>query len=172
MKSKKCLQVQHKVPPHFHLFLNHFVLSYALTIAWTSTTQVQPKCAFQCIHRCTFLCIFIQILKCTFGWNCKSIISTLNCIIKRILNRFVVVPVALSCVSPGAVKSSFLLSFFNWPDFSSICTLKSIFESSLKCISFTLSFAISFTSGGAICVLLVQFKADHRLHSQLYHNLR
>ena len=37
------LQVQHSVPPQFHLLLNHFIHSYALSIAWPSAIQMQPK---------------------------------------------------------------------------------------------------------------------------------
>ena len=40
------LQVQHRVPPQFHLLLNHFVHFYALTIALASPTQVQPEVHF------------------------------------------------------------------------------------------------------------------------------
>ena len=41
MKSQTCLQMQLRVPPQFHLLLNHFINSYAMTIAWASVTQMQ-----------------------------------------------------------------------------------------------------------------------------------
>ena len=40
------LQVQHRVPSKFYLLLNYFVQFYALTIARTNETQVQPKVQF------------------------------------------------------------------------------------------------------------------------------
>ena len=85
----------------------------------------------------------------------RIIRCTLNYIIKRTSNAFIVVPFVLSCASAGALKCSLLFSFSNWADFAFICTLKSIFESILKCIPYTLSFAISITFGGAICDFLV-----------------
>ena len=54
--------------------------------------------------------------------------------------------------SPLGATPELILSIFNRPDFSSICTLQSILKSILKCIPYTLSFAISVASfGGAIC---------------------
>ena len=35
--------MQHRVIPQFNLLLNYIVHYYALTIAWTSATQVQPE---------------------------------------------------------------------------------------------------------------------------------
>ena len=43
MKSSMHFQVQYRVPPQFHLLLNHIVHSYVLTIAWASETHVQPE---------------------------------------------------------------------------------------------------------------------------------
>ena len=61
------------------------------------------KCTFQCSLRYTFLGTFIYILKCTFRYNSRRIIRCyLNCIIKRTLNAFIVVPFALSCALSGA----------------------------------------------------------------------
>ena len=36
-------QVPHRVPPQFHLLLNHFVHFNAFTVAWRSIIQVQPE---------------------------------------------------------------------------------------------------------------------------------
>ena len=80
---------------------------------------------------------------------------TLNSTIKRTSNTFIVVLFALSRASPGALKSLLLLSLFNKSVFASICTLKSLFESIPKCVPHTLLFAISITSGGAICGFLM-----------------
>ena len=89
---------------------------------------MQHKCTLKCTFysnlRCTFLFTFIQILKCNFRCNSVCIIKCiLNCTIKRTSNIFIVVPFALSWASPGALKNSLLLSFFNCPDFASIFPL-------------------------------------------------
>ena len=52
------------------------------------------------------------ILKCTFRCSSRCILRCpLNCIIRCTSNAFIVVPFALSCALPGALKSSLLLSF-------------------------------------------------------------
>ena len=70
-------------------------------------------------------------------------------------NTFIAVPFVLSLALRDEVKHLLLLSFFNWPDVTSICTIESIFESILKCVSYTLSFAISVTSEVATCDFLL-----------------
>ena len=130
-------QVQHRVPPQFHLLLSHFVHTYALTIAWTSAAQVQAVvhfAYFHCIPRFTFLCIFIQILKRTFRCNFRCIIScTLSFTIKRTLNQLIVVPFAFSCALSGALKSSLLLSTSRGAIRDLMCSSKLIIDCSLKC---------------------------------------
>ena len=54
-----------------------------------------------------------------------------NCTIKRTSNPFIFVPFELSCASPGALKSS--LFYF----FAFISTLRFIFKTILKCVSYT-----------------------------------
>ena len=110
-----------------------------------SATSGAPFCASRCNSRCIIRC-------------------TLNCIIKRTSNAFIVFPFALSLI----------LSIFNWPDFASICTLTSIFKSILKCVPYTLSFAISITSfGGAFCNFAVKQIVDCTLknvyNQSMYH---
>ena len=94
---------------------------------WQLHEQVQLKCnsATSCVSfsaksgapSCASL--YIKILKFTFRGNSRCIIRcTLNCIIKRISDVFIVFSFALSLIR----------SMFNWPDFSSICTFKSIFK--------------------------------------------
>ena len=97
MKSQMPLQVQ------------HFAQSYASKIAWASLTQVHPE-VHLLVHPQVHL--FVQILKRTFRCNSRCIIRcTLNCNIKRTSQTFIVAPFAVSCASPGKLKSSFLLSF-------------------------------------------------------------
>ena len=139
------------VSPQFHLLLDHFVLSYSLTIAWTSAAQVQPEMHLLVqpqVHLFVHLYIDLEMhLQVQF-----------QCIIRctLLLHTFIVVPFALPNISPDVLKSALFLSFFNWQDFASIFTFKAIFESILKCIPYTFSFAISFASFGiAICDFVV-----------------
>ena len=68
------------------------------------------KCTFQYNRGWTLLCNFIQMFKCTSEFNSRCIIRcTLNCTTKRISNTFIVVPLELSCASPGTLKISLLL---------------------------------------------------------------
>ena len=133
---QKHLQVHHQVErqmrPFCHLLLhfewlfkilNHFVHSHALTIAWTSATQVQPEVYLLVQHQ-VHLLVHLYVYK---YWS-----------------------------SPLGATPELILSIFNWPDFASICILKSILKSILKCVPYTLLFAISVTSfGGAICDFVV-----------------
>ena len=162
MKCQIHLQVQQRLLPQFHLL--RIILHTFMH--WQLHDQMQLKCnlkcTFQCNLSCTFLCTFIQIVKCTYSCISRCIIrSTLNCTIKRTSNAFIVVSFALSRASLGAPKTLLLLSLLNWPDFASICTFKSIFESILKCVVYTLSFAISVTFWGSICDFLVQFQVNY-----------
>ena len=105
--------------------LNHFIHSYALTIAWTSATQVQPEVYLLVQHQ-MHLFVHLYVYK---YWS-----------------------------SPLDATPDFIFSIFNLPDFASICTLKSILKSILKCVPNTLSFAISVTSFvRAICVVPSRF---------------
>ena len=108
-----------------------------------SATSDAPFCAS--LYICKY---WSSPRKLKFRCNLRCIIRfTLNCMIKRTSNAFIVF--------------LFALSIFDWPDFESICTRKSIFKSVLKCVPYTLSFVISITSfGGAICGFVVEFQAD------------
>ena len=129
-------------------------------------SKLHEQVQLSCNLKCTFQCTFLQILKCTFRCNSRCITRcTQNCTIKLTSNTFIVArfalswasPGALKCTSPGANHCAFispLHSFFNCPDFASICALKSIFDSFLKCDPYNLSF----TFGVAVCDFLVQSK--------------
>ena len=66
--------------------------------------------------------------------------------IKHIYHCFVC---TLLCIT-RCTKNFAVTLIFNWPDFASMCTVKSIFESILKCMLYTLSFSISVIFEGAI----------------------
>ena len=85
-------------------------------------------------------------MKPTFRCSSRCIIRCIqNYIVKRTSNAFIVFPFALSLI----------LLIFNWPDFASIRTLKSIFKSILKYVPYTLSFAISLHLLGELFVTLL-----------------
>ena len=147
------LQVQHRVPHQFHLLLNHFAHSYAFTIASTSENQVQYE-----VH----LLVQVQCPPLFRSWGAPlgaiQVYYQLDpCITKRTSSAFIIDLFTHSCVSTGVLKHSFFkLSLFNLPHFTPICILKSIFNSILRCVSYTLSFAISIPFlGGAVCYLIV-----------------
>ena len=116
------LQWQHRVPPQFLFLLNHFVHSYALTIACPSATQVQSKVQIS-VHSQghPFVHLYIDLkgqllMQFELYYSVHTKLyhqSHLKCIF--------VVSFALSYASAGALKSSLLFSFFNSPGFASIC---------------------------------------------------
>ena len=75
------------------------------------------------------------------------------------LIKHIVVPFALSCASPGALKSLVLLSFLMGHILHLFAHLSPFFEDILKCVH-TLPSAISVTFGGAICVFLCVFPSE------------
>ena len=147
------LQVQHRVFHQFHLLLNHVAHFYALTIAWTSATQVQPAVHLLVQSRVDLsVHLYIDLkmhLQVHYQVHPKLYYQAH---IKHICRYSV-------CTGHdqvlGALKVSLLLSFFNWQDFASICTLKCIFESVLKCVPYTISVTIPISFGGAIWDFLV-----------------
>ena len=142
------LQVQHRVPLQFHLLLNHFVHSYPLTITQSSVTQVQPKVHLLIysqvnlfVHLYTDLEGHLQVqFKVYYQVHPKShhrahIIRICCCSVCTLL------------YITRCTKTFTNVFHFYWPNFASICTFKSIFESIFKCFPYTISFAISVTSG-------------------------
>ena len=144
-------QVQHRVPAEFGILLNYFVQNYTLIITLTSATQMQPEVQLLVepqLHLFMKLYVDLEVLL-QLPFQVYYQVHPV-CTIKCTSNAFIFLFV-LSCASPGALKSSLLLSFFNQPNFTSICTLMSLFKSILQCVLYTLLFAISVTSfGGAI----------------------
>ena len=121
------LQVQLRVPHQFHLLLNYFVHSYALTIAWKSATYMQPE-----VH------LLVQPQVQLFEH------------IYIDLEVHLWVQFQLYCqVHHKFYYQACLKRIFR------IYSLKSIIESMFKCFPYALSFATPVISGGVICDFLV-----------------
>ena len=149
------LQVQHRVLRQFHLLLNHIAHFYALTIAWTSATQVQPAVHLLVQSRVDLSVHLYIDLKMHHQVHYQVHPKLYyQAHINTHLSLFRLHSFGHNQVL-GALKVSLLLSFFNWQDFASICTLKCILESVLKCVPYTLSVTISISFGGAIWDFLV-----------------
>ena len=72
-------------------------------------------------------------------------------------------------------KKFTVTSFYDWPNFASICTLQSIFKSILKCIPYTLIYNLSYIWGSYLWLsivvpsMLFSVPSSLLLHQRMYH---
>ena len=135
--------------------LSHFVHSYALTIAWTSTTQVQRE-GYLLVQHQVHLLVHLYVYK---YWS--SLLGAAPGVLSG----------APRIASSGALQmhssffrlhshlySQFLIDQILHP-FAPLSLFSSILKSILKCVPYTLSFAIPVTSfPGAIVTFLCSSK--------------
>ena len=122
--------------------LNHFVHSYALTIAWTSETQVQPEVYLLVQHQ-VHLLVHLYVYK---YWS--SPLGATPGVLSGapwIASSSAIQMLSSFFRSHSHLYSQFLIDQILHP-FAPLSLFSSILKSILKCVPYTLSFAISVTS--------------------------
>ena len=142
-------------------------------LRWQKTFKCTIKWNVKWVFFVTFLCILNDSLNCwiilytLMHWQLHEHVQPeVYLLVKHQVHLLRHLYVCKYWSSPLGATPELILSIFNWPDFAFICTLKSILNSILKCVPYTLLFAISVTSfGRAICDFVAYLQADCWPHS-------